>query len=139
MRYLGIDLGTTSCGIALTDKTNTISYAKEPIFFNKDDYSKLYLEILKIIKDNNITDIVIGLPKNMDGSMGFAADRSLNFANYFNEDNVKIHFEDERLTTVEALGIMHFNGKNVKNSKKIIDSVSAQLILESYLKRSKNE
>ena len=54
MRYLGIDLGTTSCGIALTDKTNTISYAKEPIFFNKDDYSKLYLEILKIIKDNNI-------------------------------------------------------------------------------------
>jgi putative holliday junction resolvase len=135
MRYIGIDLGTKSCGVAISDKTNQIATPKTPIFFEKEDYKYLLKIIKTLIQENNITDIVIGLPKNMDGSLGFAAERSIKFAQLLNESNLQIHFEDERLTTIEAMNIIHFNGKTNKNSKQKIDSISAQIILESYLKK----
>jgi putative Holliday junction resolvase len=137
MRYLGLDLGTKSCGIAISDRTNQIATAREPIFFEKENYEELSKDVLKIIKDNNITDVIIGLPKNMDGTMGFASERSINFSEIIKNNDIKIHFEDERLTTIEALNVIHFNGKTNKNSKQKIDSISAQLILESYLKKVK--
>jgi putative Holliday junction resolvase len=139
MRYLGLDLGTRSCGIAITDKTNTICTPKSPIFFNHEEYDKLLEELKPMIEENEITDVVIGLPKNMDGSMGFAAERSINFANLLKELNVKVHFIDERLTSVEALSVLHFTGKTAKDGKKVIDSVSANIILDTYLRSLKNE
>ena len=138
MRYLALDLGTKSCGIAISDKMNVLANPKEPIFFETADYEALLKSINKIISENDITDVVLGLPKNMDGSLGFAAERSINFANMLN-DNVKIHFVDERLSTVEAMNILHFSGKTEKNSKKIIDSVSASIILETFLRSLNNE
>ena len=139
MRYLGLDLGTRSCGIAITDKTNTICTPKSPIFFNHEEYDKLLEELKPIIKENEITDIVLGLPKNMDGTMGFAAERSINFANMLRDLEVRVHFVDERLTSVEAMSILHFAGKTEKSGKKIIDSVSANIILDTYLRSLKNE
>lgn len=138
MRYLGLDLGTKSCGIAISDKTNILSTPKDPIFYEREEYEKLHEKLLPIIKENNITDVVIGLPKNMDGSLGFAAERSINFAQVFKEDGLTVHFVDERLSTVEAMSILHFTGKTEKNSKKVIDSVSANIILETFLRGQKN-
>lgn len=138
MRYLGLDLGTKSCGIAISDKTNILSTPKDPIFYEREEYEKLHEKLLPIIKENNITDVVIGLPKNMDGSLGFAAERSINFAQVLKEDGLTIHFVDERLSTVEAMSILHFTGKTEKNSKKVIDSVSANIILETFLRGQKN-
>lgn len=138
MRYLGLDLGTKSCGIAISDKTNILSTPKDPIFYDHEDYENLHEKLLPIIKENNITDIVIGLPKNMDGSLGFAAERSINFAQVLKEDGLIVHFVDERLSTVEAMSILHFTGKTEKNSKKVIDSVSANIILETFLRGQKN-
>lgn len=139
MRYLGIDLGTKSCGIAISDKTNVLSVPKEPIFYDYEDYKTLLEKLDVIIKKNNITDVIIGLPKNMDGTMGFASERSINFAQMLKKDGLNIHFVDERLSTIEAMNILHFTGKTEKNSKKIIDSVSANIILETYLRGKKNE
>ncbi len=138
MRYLGLDLGTKSCGIAISDKTNILSTPKDPIFYEREEYEKLHEKLLPIIKENNITDVVIGLPKNMDGSLGFAAERSINFAQVLKEDGLTVHFVDERLSTVEAMSILHFTGKTEKNSKKVIDSVSANIILETFLRGQKN-
>ena len=138
-RFIGLDLGTTSLGLPITDKTNTIVSPLVLIKFKKQDYNTALKEVLDIIKEYNITDVVLGLPKNMDNSMGFAATRSINFKNMLEENNIAVHLEDERLTTVEAINIMKNNGVKKINKSGNTDILSAVLILESYIKRIENE
>lgn len=138
-RFIGLDLGTTSLGVSITDKTNTIVSPLVLIKFKNEDYSTALKEVLDIIKEYNITDVVLGLPKNMDNSMGFAATRSINFKNMLEENNIAVHLEDERLTTVEAINIMKNNGVKKINKSGNTDILSAVLILESYIKRIENE
>ena len=138
-RFIGLDLGTTSLGVSITDKTNTIVSPLVLIKFKKEDYNTALKEVLDIIKEYNITDVVLGLPKNMDNSMGFAAARSINFKNMLEENNIAVHLEDERLTTVEAINIMKNNGVKKINKSGNTDILSAVLILESYIKRIENE
>lgn len=134
MRYLGLDLGTTSLGIAVTDKTNTITTPLKVLKFPKEDYESVLGELEKIINDYKITDIVLGLPKNMDNSLGFAAERSMNFSKLLDRFNLNIHLYDERLSTVEAMNILKSTGNRNIKQKNIIDAVSANIILESYLR-----
>ena len=138
-RFIGLDLGTTSLGVSITDKTNTIVSPLVLIKFKKEDYNTALKEVLDIIKEYNITDVVLGLPKNMDNSMGFAATRSINFKNMLEENDITVHLEDERLTTVEAINIMKNNGVKKINKSGNTDILSAVLILESYIKRIENE
>ena len=139
MRYLGMDLGTTTLGLAITDKTNTIVTPLKVIKFKKEEYESVMDEIEKIIKEKNITDIVLGLPKNMDNSMGFASKRSLDFKDKLERFNVNIHLQDERLTTVEAFNILKETGNKKINQQNKIDAISANIILESYLRGKNNE
>ena len=139
MRYLGLDLGTTTLGISISDKTNTLVSPLKLIKFKSCDYKSIIDELTIIIDENHITDVVLGLPKNMDNSMGFAAERSMEFKSLLENEGIRVHLEDERLTTVEALNILKNNGmKNIKQHEKT-DVLSAVLILESYLRRIKNE
>lgn len=138
-RFIGLDLGTTSLGVSISDKTNTIVSPLVLIKFKKEDYNTALKEVLNIIEEYNITDVVLGLPKNMDNSMGFAATRSINFKNMLEENNIAVHLEDERLTTVEAINIMKNNGVKKINKRGNTDILSAVLILESYIKRIENE
>ncbi len=135
MRYLGLDLGTTSLGVAISDKTNTLVSPLTLIKFKKEDYNDALNKLMEIIKDKNISKVVLGLPKNMDNSLGFAAQRSLNFKKILESANVEVILEDERLTTVEAINIMKNNGLKRINEQNKTDVLSAVLILESYLKR----
>lgn len=139
MRYLGLDLGTTSLGVAISDKTNTLVSPLTLIKFKKEDYNDALNKLMEIIKDKNISKVVLGLPKNMDNSLGFAAQRSLNFKKILESENVEVILEDERLTTVEAINIMKNNGLKGINEKNKTDVLSAVLILESYLKRQNYE
>lgn len=139
MRYLGLDLGTTSLGVAISDKTNTLVSPLTLIKFKKEDYNDALNKLMEIIKDKNISKVVLGLPKNMDNSLGFAAQRSLNFKKILESENVEVILEDERLTTVEAINIMKNNGLKRINEKNKTDVLSAVLILESYLKRQNYE
>ena len=77
MRCLGLDLGTKTLGIAISDRTNVIANPYKTIKFN--DTSELIEPLKDIIMQESIGEIALGLPKNMDGTMGFASDRSLNF------------------------------------------------------------
>lgn len=139
MRYLGLDLGTTSLGVAISDKTNTLVSPLTLIKFKKEDYNDALNKLMEIIKEKNISKVVLGLPKNMDNSLGFAAQRSLNFKKILESENVEVILEDERLTTVEAINIMKNNGLKRINEQNKTDVLSAVLILESYLKRQNYE
>ena len=109
------------------------------IKFKKEDYNDALNKLMEIIKDKNISKVVLGLPKNMDNSLGFAAQRSLNFKKILESENVEVILEDERLTTVEAINIMKNNGLKRINEQNKTDVLSAVLILESYLKRQNYE
>lgn len=135
MRYLGLDLGTTTCGVAITDKTNTIVSPLKLIKFARENYEDALKEVIDIIKEKNIDVVVLGLPKNMDNSLGFASERSLNFKKMLEDENIKVELQDERLTSVEAINIMKNNGMKDINRKGKTDIIAATLILESYLKK----
>lgn len=138
-RYIGLDLGTTTLGVSITDITNTLVSPVKLIKFKREDYDFALDELIKIAEEKQVKDFVLGLPKNMDNSLGFAANRSLNFKTMLEEKGFNVYLEDERLTTVEALNIMKNNGmKNIKEKEKT-DILSAVLILETFLKREKYE
>ncbi len=138
-RYIGLDLGTTTLGVSITDITNTLVSPVKLIKFKREDYDFALDELIKIAEEKKVKDFVLGLPKNMDNSLGFAANRSLNFKTMLEEKGFNVYLEDERLTTVEALNIMKNNGmKNIKEKEKT-DILSAVLILETFLKREKYE
>ncbi len=139
MRYLGLDLGTTSLGVAISDKTGLLVSPKTLIKFPREDYQMALNQLMQIIEEENIRSVVLGLPKNMDNSLGFAAQRSENFKKMLEEKNITVYLEDERLTTVEAINIMKNNGMKKINTKNKTDILSAVLILESFLKRKEHE
>jgi len=138
MRYLGLDLGTKTLGISITDKTNTLVTPLKVIRFEFEKYDTIIDEVKNIISEYDIKLVVLGLPKNMDGSIGFAGERSLNFKKLLEKENIKVELVDERLTTKSAIDIVHLNNGNEKNTKNKIDSIAACIILESYLKRCQN-
>lgn len=132
-RYLGLDLGTKTLGVAITDKANIMVHPYTIIRFNKEDYKSAISSLKEIIEKEKITDVAIGLPKNMDGSLGFAADRTKNFIPLIESLGVKVTAVDERLTSVEAHRILHESDIKEKNFKDKVDSLAAVLILESFM------
>ena len=134
--YLGLDLGTTTLGVAISDKTNTLASPLALIEFEKENYSAALNALLNIIAERNVKAVVLGIPKNMDGSLGFAAERSLKFKDMLESNNIKVYLEDERLTTIEAINIMKNNRVKKINKQRKTDILSAVLILESFLKRN---
>lgn len=137
MRYLGLDLGTKTLGVSITDKTGLITRELPVIRFDFEDYDSALIQAKEVIDEYNISEVVLGLPKNMDGTLGFASERSLKFKELLESTGLVVHLVDERLTTKSAIDMMHEINKTEKNSKNIIDSVSASIILESYLKSIK--
>jgi putative Holliday junction resolvase len=135
MRCLGLDLGTKTLGIAISDKMNMIASPFKVIRWDGEDYNLLFKELDSIIENNNITDIALGLPKNMNNSLGFAAERSLKFKEELEKKyNLKIVMIDERLSTVEATNYLLEADMSREKRKKVVDGVAASIILDTYLK-----
>lgn len=135
MRCLGLDLGTKTLGLAMSDKSNMIASPLKVLKWDGEDYEMLFKELDIIIKDNNITDLVLGLPKNMNNTLGFAAERSLNFKEALEERyEMEVTMVDERLSTVEATNYLLDADVSRKKRKKVIDGVAASIILDTYLK-----
>ena len=135
MRYLGLDLGTKTLGIAISDKTNILATPLTTLRFENENYACLIDPLKKIIVDNKITEIALGLPKNMDNSLGFAAKRSMDFADMLKKEiDIPIILIDERLSSVEANNILQNQGLDNRKRKKIVDEVAAMIILENFMK-----
>ncbi len=139
MRYMGLDLGTKSLGISLTDKTKTIVSPHSLLRFKSEDYNYVIPKIKEMIKELEIEKIILGLPINMDGSHGYATERSKNFKKILEENiSIPIILEDERLTTIMADNILSETNNDGYMKKNKIDAVSASIILETYLKKEKS-
>lgn len=138
MKYLGLDLGTKTLGLALSDKLGIISSPYKTLFYN--DYKDLILELKNIIQCEQVDVLVLGMPKNMNNSIGKRAEETLNFSNLLqNEISLPLYLVDERLSTVEAENLLISGDVRRKNRKKVIDSIAASIILETFLERNKNE
>ena len=133
MRYLGLDLGTRTLGLAISDATGLIATSYKIIRHN-EEYDRL-VEILKDeIIDNNIGELVLGFPKNMDNTIGERGQIALQFKEKLESElDIPVHMQDERLSTVEATNLLLANDTSRKRRKEVIDSVAATIILQSYL------
>lgn len=140
MRYLGLDLGSKTLGISISDRTNTIASIYKTIFFKEDDYDSLIPEIKNIVKEKDISVIVLGFPKNMNNTIGKRAEITLDFKKKL-EDNIDIKVElmDERLTSVISNNVLISANVSRKKRKKKVDGMAALLILQSYIDRKRNE
>lgn len=135
MRCLGLDLGTKTLGLALSDKSNLIASPFKVLRWDGENYDLLFKELDSIIEDNQITDLVLGLPKNMNNTLGFAAERSLKFKEALEERyKLNITLIDERLSTVEATNYLLDADMSRKKRKQVVDGVAASIILDTYLK-----
>lgn len=138
MRYLGLDLGSKTLGISLSDRTNTIASVLKTIRFDEDDYETAILELKPIIEEYQITDLVLGLPKNMNNTLSTRANICLSFQKKLEKTYpVTVHLEDERLTSVISNQILIDADLSRKKRKQKVDGMSAVLILQSYLDRQK--
>ena len=135
MRCLGLDLGTKTLGLALSDKSNLIASPYKVLRWDGEDYEMLFKELDVIIKENDITDLVLGLPKNMNNTLGFAAERSMKFKEALEERyDLEVNMIDERLSTVEATNYLLDADMSRKKRKQVVDGVAASIILDTYLK-----
>ena len=138
MRIIGLDLGTKTLGVAVSDKLGFIASFYKTIFFESEDYESLIPIVKDLLSEFDTKVVVLGLPKNMDNSLGFASERSINFKKLL-EDNLDIEviLEDERLSSVEANNVLIQGDMSRKKRKGKVDSVAASIILQRYLDRRK--
>ena len=140
MRYLGFDLGTRTLGISISDITGTIASAYKTIHFGEKEYDSILPEIGDVIKEFNIDKIVLGLPKNMNNTLGSRCEETLLFKDKLEEKiDIEVIMQDERLTTIEATHYMISADMSRKKRKKKIDSLAANIILQTYLDRKKEK
>lgn len=132
MRIMGVDYGDARTGIAMSDLLCSIVGTTAVIHSRRDE--KTIEEIRKLIAQNGVTEIVVGLPKNMDGTEGIRADVCREFADKLREATaLPVHMWDERRTTVEAHNILSAHNYHGQKRKNTVDAVAASLILEGYL------
>lgn len=140
-RVLGFDLGTKTLGVALSDlygwTAQGLSTLK--IDVHNDDYG---IETIKqLVEEYNVDEIVVGLPKHMNNSIGESGQRSIDFSKMLEAvfPNVKITLWDERLSTVAAERTLLEGDVSRKKRKQVIDKMAAVFILQGYLDQPKRE
>ena len=133
-RIMGLDVGDKTIGVAISDPLFLTAQGLKTI--KRESNKKDMGEIEYIIEKYNITKIVVGLPKNMNNTIGPQGEKVLNFADKLKgKFNIDIILEDERLTTVAAQRTLIEGDMSRKNRKKVIDKVAATYILQTYLDR----
>ena len=139
MRYLGLDLGSRTLGVAISDQTGTIA-TKHSIIRHNEEYERLVTEIEKLVEQEKVEKIVLGFPKNMNNTIGYKGELSLEFQKMLEEKiKIPIILQDERLTTKEAENILIRNHTRRDKRKKVIDSLAATIILQEYLDKEKKK
>jgi putative Holliday junction resolvase len=131
-RALGIDLGEARIGLAISDDLGMLAHPLETIHLKQ--VPEPLARIADIVTRDRVGTIVLGLPRNMDGSYGPAAEKARAFAERLRTCVAcEVKLWDERLTSVAAQRALHESGHDVKSSRPIIDQVAAQMILQGWL------
>lgn len=133
MRYIGLDLGTKTLGISLSNGVIATNYKT---IRHNEDYDYLADEVKKIVLEKNVDKIILGFPKNMNNTIGERANITLEFKNKLeNKTNLEVIMEDERLTSCVANQVLIDADTSRKKRKERVDGVASVIILQSYLDR----
>ena len=133
-RIIGLDVGDKTIGVAVSDLLQITAQGVTTI--RRESKVKDYAALEEIINEYNIKKVVVGLPKNMNGTLGPQGEKTIKFAEKLkNKYNVEIIYEDERLTTVSAEKILIEGDIRREKRKAVIDKVAATFILQAYLDR----
>ena len=132
MRIMGIDYGDARTGLAVSDEMSIL--VGEAWTLNEWNPERVADVIAQEAQKRNVRRLVLGLPKNMDGSEGPRAEKCRDFAELLrSKTDIELVMWDERRSSIEAHAILHANGKREKKHRKTVDAVAASLILEGYL------
>lgn len=138
MRIIGLDLGSKTIGVALSDTLGMMAHPVGTFYFKNNNLDEALEIVVRLVKENDVHTIVLGLPKNMNGSIGFQAQYCLDFKEMLaRELEMEVVMIDERLTSVMAERTMMSADLDNKKRKKLVDKVAASIILQSYLDRVK--
>ncbi len=137
MRYLGLDLGSRTLGMAISDPLGIIASSYK-IVRHDEEYARLVDDVLETVQEKKIDAIVLGLPKNMNNTIGPKGELSFQFKEMLEQKiKIPVYLQDERLTTKQAENLLINNDTSRKKRKKVIDSMAATIILQSYLDKNK--
>ena len=140
MRIMGLDVGSRTVGIAISDPFGWTAQGIETIRINEDEENYGISRVMELVQEYEVSKFVVGLPKNMDNSIGPRAEASMRYAELLKKQiDLPVIFQDERLTTVQAerMLIEQANTSREKR-KKVIDKVAAVMILQNYLDGNPN-
>lgn len=136
-RIIGLDVGNKTIGVALSDPMFLLANALETI---KRKKASVDIERIKeLVEENDVNLIVVGLPKNMNNTIGPQAMRVISFVDLLKKQvDVEVVYEDERMTTIQSEAVLMDMEVRRENRKKHIDKIAATFILQTYLDRRKN-
>ena len=138
MKIMAIDYGDAHTGVAVSDATLTLTGYAAVIHSRREP--EVLDAIDRLIAEHGVTELVLGYPRNMDGTLGPRAEKCAALAETLRErTGLPVTLWDERRSTVEAHSILYGNGKNGRQRKKMVDAVAASLMLEGYLTRKRLE
>lgn len=136
MRCLGLDLGSKTLGVSISDLTNCIASVYTTLRFQDEDYNSLIEPLREIILKEGIDTLVLGFPKNMNNTLGTRAMITLEFKELLEKEfGLKVIMEDERLTSVISNNVLIKADMSRNKRKKKVDGMAAVIILQGYLDR----
>ena len=136
MRLIGLDYGSVTCGVAVSDETNTIATPIETIKYKSLD--ELINKIKEFMIKYNTNKIVLGNPINLDGSISTRSEKTFELKKELENYGAIVYLEDERLTTVIVNNMLIEGNVKRQNRKKVVDKLAASVILQTFLDRSNN-
>ncbi len=137
MIIMSVDLGKARTGIAVSDSSESFAFPKKVI--TEYNTERLISKVCECAKEYEAMMIVVGIPKNMDGSSGFRAEECTDIAQKIKEQSgLEVNMWDERCTTISAHTYLNMNDTRGKKRKAVVDAVAATIILEDYLNYRKN-
>ena len=137
MRYLGLDLGSRTLGIATSDALGIIA-SSYGVIRHQEEYDRLVKEVKQLVEELKIDVVVLGFPKNMNNTIGPKGELSLQFKEKLEKVlSIPVYLQDERLSTKSATDMLITADVSRKNRKKVVDSVAATIILQTFLDKEK--
>ncbi len=136
MRLLGLDVGSKTVGVAISDELGITAQKLETIQIDESRYNFGMRPLKKLVRQYEVDGFVLGLPKNMDGASGSSVARSKAYGKRLEEKfGLPVHYSDERLTTIESRRVLVEDAgiHDRKKRKQVIDQMAAVLILQNYL------
>ncbi|MBL1060326.1 MULTISPECIES: Holliday junction resolvase RuvX [Lactobacillus] len=136
MRLLGLDIGSKTVGVAVSDELGITAQKLETIKIDETRYNFGMRPLKKLVRQYEVDGFVLGLPKNMDGTSGASVARSKAYGKRLEEKfGLPVHYSDERLTTIESRRVLVEDAgiHDRKKRKQVIDQMAAVLILQNYL------